>query len=40
MWGKYLWDTGTYIPCEGELVFGDVFATSDFDEDTPDEIQP
>ena len=24
MWGRYLWDTGIYIPCEGELVFEDI----------------
>ena len=29
LWGRYLWDTGKYMPCEGELVYEDLFEKLD-----------
>ena len=40
MWGRYLWDTVKYVPCEGELLFEDVFERLDGEAPTVEQDQP
>ena len=40
MWGRYLWDTVKYVPCEGELLFEDVFERLDAEPPPLEEDQP
>lgn len=40
MWGRYLWDTAEYPPCEGELTYEDLFEDLEAEPPAPPEEEP